>query len=81
MTSAEEVIGHARKKQPDWFSDATDIHTPLLDDKARIRQRYLLSLCPAAKKVFRLCQRLVKKAVDKAKEAWINKVIGDAEHS
>ena len=35
MTSAEEVIGHARKKQPDWFSDATDILTPLLDDKAR----------------------------------------------
>ena len=25
MTSAEEIIGRARKKQPDWFIDATDI--------------------------------------------------------
>ena len=33
-------------------------------------------------KAFQLYQRLVKKAVDKlAKEAWINKMIGDAEHS
>ena len=66
---------------PEWFIDATDILTTLLDDRARAHQIYLLSLCPAAKKAFWLCQRLVKKAVDKAKEAWINKVNGDAEHS
>ena len=39
------------------------------------------SLSSPAKKAFRLCQRLVKKAVDEAKEVWINKVIGNAEHS
>ena len=35
----------------------------------------------SAKKEFRQCQRLMKKAVDEAKEAWISKVIEDAEHS
>ena len=35
MTSAEEAIGRAMKKQPDWFIDATDVLAPLLDDKAR----------------------------------------------
>lgn len=39
MTSAEEIIGRARKKQPDWFIDATDILAPLLDNKARAHQR------------------------------------------
>ena len=81
MTFAEEVIGCAKKKQPDWFIDATDVLASLLDDKARARQRYLWSLCSTAKKAFQLCQRLVKKAVDETKEAWINKVIGDAEHN
>lgn len=39
MTSAEEIIRRARKKQPDWFIDATDILAPLLDNKARAHQK------------------------------------------
>ena len=81
MTSAEEAVGCARKKQSDWFIDATDVLAPLLDDKIRAHQRYLLSQCSSTKKEFRQCQRLVKKAVDEAKEVWISKVIDDAEHS
>ena len=54
---------------------------PLLDDKARAHQRYLQTQCPSAKKGFRRCQRIVKKAVDEAKEIWISKVIGDVEYS
>ena len=71
--------GRARKKQPDWFTDAIDKLTPLLDDKAKARQRYLQLQSSSAKREFRLCQRVVKRAVDEAKETWINKVIGDAE--
>ena len=52
-----------------------------MNDKAKAHQRFLQSLNTSTKKAFRLCQRLVKKAVDEATEAWINKVIGDAEHS
>ena len=43
MTSAEETVGCARKKLPDWFIDATDVLAPLLDDKIRACQRYLQS--------------------------------------
>ena len=81
MTTADASVGHARKKQPDWFIDATDILTPLLDDKAKARQKYLQVQSSSARSEFRLCQRLVKRAVDEAKEAWISKVIGDAEHN
>ena len=63
-----------------WFIDATDILRPLLDDKARARQRYLQLQSSSAKREFRFRQRLVKRAVDEAKEACISKVISDAEH-
>jgi len=81
VTSADESFGRARKKQPDWFIDATDVLAPLMDNKARARQRYLQLQSSSAKSEFRLCQRLVKRAVDEAKEAWISRVIRDAEHN
>ena len=52
MTSDGEAIGRVRKKQPDWFIDATDVLAPLLDDKAKAHQRYLQSLSSSAKKAF-----------------------------
>ena len=69
MTSADECIGRARKKKLDWLIDATDVLIPLLDNKAKARQKYLQLQSASAKREFRLCQRLVKKAVDEAKEA------------
>ena len=71
------AVGYAKKKQPDWFIDATDILRPLLDDKARARYRYLQLQNSSAKCEFWFRQRLVKRAVD---EARISKVISDAEH-
>jgi len=52
MTSADECIGHVRKKQPDWFIDATDLLTPLLDNKAKARQKYLQLQSASAKREF-----------------------------
>jgi len=77
VTSADESIGCARKKQPDWFIDATDVLAPLMDNKTKARQRHLQLQSSSAKREFRLCQRLVKRAVDEAKEAWISRVIRD----
>ena len=51
----DAAVGCAREKQPDWFIDATDILTPLLDDKARTRQRYLQLQSSSAKREFQLC--------------------------
>ena len=52
MTSADEYIRHARKKQPDWLIDATDVLTLLLDNKAKARQRYLQLQSASAKHEF-----------------------------
>jgi len=71
MTSADECIGHTRKKQLEWFIDVTDVLTLLLDNKAKAHQKYLQLQSASARREFRLCQRLVIKAVDEAKEAWI----------
>ena len=60
LSSAEVAVGYAKKKQPDWFIDATDILRPLLHDKARARQRYLQLQSSFAKREFRFRQRLVK---------------------
>ena len=40
MIFADEYIGRARKKQPDWFIDAADVLTPFLYNKAKTRQKY-----------------------------------------
>ena len=58
LTSAEVAVGYAKKKQPNWFTDATDILRPLLDDKARARQRYLQLQNSSAKHEFRFRQWL-----------------------
>ena len=79
LASAEVAVGYA-KKQPDWLIDATDILRPLLDDKAGACQRYFQLQNSSAKREFRFRQRLVKRAVDEAKEAWISKGISDTEH-
>ena len=41
MICAEVAVGYAKKKQPNWFIDATNELMPLLDEKARTHQRYL----------------------------------------
>ena len=40
-SAAEAVVGHGRKKQPDWFLDAADTLLPLLDAKNGARDRAL----------------------------------------
>ena len=52
---------------------------PLVTAKRNAHCRFLKTLTTAAKKEFRRHQRLVKKAVDEAKEEWIRRVIREAE--
>ena len=60
METAEECVGRARKKQPDWFSDAFDMLMPLVTAKRRALCRFLQSGTTAHKKEFRRHQRIVK---------------------
>ena len=78
METAGESVGRARMKQLDWFSDTTDTLMPLVTAKRRAHCRFLQLQTTAAKRKFRKHQRIVKKAVDEAKEAWISGVIKEA---
>ena len=76
---SEKVLGCGRQKQADRFMEAADDLQPLLEDKNAAHRRFLQSGTPSSKKEFRHRQRIVKQAVDAAKEAWICKVAGEAE--
>ena len=80
MVSAGEVaVGRGGKKQPDWFADSADTLQPLLDEKNAAYDRFLQAKSPSSNKEFRRHQRIMKCAVDTAKEDWICKVASDAE--
>ena len=73
MESAEECIGHKKKKQPDWFLDSIDTLMPLVTAKREAHLKFLQTPTSTTRKEFRKHQRAVKRAVDEAKEAWIGK--------
>ena len=66
---AEETLGRKRKSQPDWFSEASDTLIPLISAKRKAHNKFLQNSSVASKKDFRSCQRIVKSAVDDAKES------------
>ena len=78
VSTAEAVLGRGRTRQPDWFSEAADCLTPLLNAKRAAHSRVLHNDSPANRKEFRKHQRAVKQAVFKAKEDWIWKVANEA---
>ena len=78
VSAAEAAIGRGRSKQPDWFLDAADTLQPLLEEKNVSYNHFLRFNSVSAKKEFRRRQRIVKSAVDAAKEQWISKVAGKA---
>ena len=61
------------KKQPDWFLESSDKLKPTIEAKNKARVRRLHSNTEANRKKFRSHQRLVKKAVNTAKEEWVAK--------
>ena len=67
VSAGEAVVGHGRKKQPDWFLDAADTLQLLLDEKYAALDRFLQVNSMSAKKEFRRHQREIKHAVDNAK--------------
>ena len=59
--------------------EATDELTPLISAKQQAYRRFLQTSTTAFKKEFRKHQRIVKKAVDEAKEAWIRSVVAEVD--
>ena len=74
VSAAEKTIGRGRKKQPEWFEENEGELEQLIEAKNKARVKMLRCNSVAARKEFRQQQRIVKMAVDKAKEEWINRV-------
>ena len=77
--AAEESLGRAGKKQPEWFEANLVSLIPLIDAKNKARAKVLMSNTPANRRGFRQSQRVVKKVVCAAKESWICEVAKEGE--
>ena len=79
IQASESTIGKKRKKQPDWFLENADRLAPLIATKNSAHQKFLKDSSFANKKEFRRCQRVVKAAVDAAKDEWVYNTAKEAE--
>ena len=73
ISAAKEEVGRGRRRQPEWFLDAADTLRRLLEAKHAALNKVLQGNITANRRAFRRQQRLVKDAVDKAKEEWMGK--------
>ena len=78
VATAEETVGRGRR-HPEWFEESSETLVPLVEVKNRAHLRALRSNTAADRKEFRRQQRIVKRAVDEAKEEWICRVAKEAE--
>ena len=79
LKTGEETVGQARKTQPDWFLESSEVLHPLIEAKNRAHNHMLKSNSITSQKEFSRHQRiLVKDIVDKAKE-WIKKTAQEGE--
>ena len=81
VESADKSIGRRKQKQPEWFEESMNILTPLIDNKDKAHRKAIQTNSAADKEEFRRQQRLVKKAVDKAKEEWMCQVAQECEEA
>ena len=73
LSSAVEVVGHRKRRQPDWFVMGEHLLSPLLAAKNEAWIDVLQYNSPACRRRFRQCERDVKIAVAKAKKDWIQR--------
>ena len=74
METAEECVGRERKK-------ARSTLQPILEAKRQAHQRVLHTNTIANRREYRKHQRIVKHAVDCAKESWILRIAHEAERA
>ena len=77
--AGEEILGRERKTQPDWFIENAETLKPLIESKNRAHNQIIRTNSVANRKEFRKQQKIVKSAVDKAKEEWIKRIASEGE--
>ena len=77
--AGEEILGRERKTQPDWFQENAEYLKPIIESKNRAHNQMIRTNSVATRKEFRRQQRIVKSAVDRAKEEWIKRIASEGE--
>ena len=80
VAASSEVLGYETRRQPDWFRDSVDTLRPLIERKNAAHQEFLQKDTRDSKLVFRTQQRAVQRAVNAAKEVWIERVATHADN-
>ena len=78
-TSIYKPKREGKAKKPECFEECSKRLVPLIVAKNEAHLKALQSKAAADRKEFRKHQRIVKKAVEKAKEDWICRVAKEAE--
>ena len=79
LKTGEETTGQAKKTQPDWFLESSEILHPLIETKNKAHNWMIQSNTIATHKEFRRHQRIVKEAVDKVKDEQMRKTAQEGE--
>ena len=79
VTAAEETVGREKAKKREWFEECSECLVPLIVAKNEAHLKVLQSNTATDRKEFRKHQRIVKKAVEKAKKACLCRVAKEAE--
>ena len=77
--SAEDSIGRGFRSNPEWFEDSYSELKPLIHKKNDTYRKFLQVGTRSHRSAFKRLQQMVKKAVVKAKENWVNKVATEGE--
>ena len=81
VSSAETSIGRGKRSDPEWFTESSETLNPLIEAKNKAHLKFLQIGTRSCRQRFRKCQRMVKKAVDKAKEKWILTIATEGEEA
>jgi len=79
VASAEDSIGRGFRSNPEWFEDSYSELKPLIDKKNDAYRKFLQVGTRSRRSAFKRLQQIVRKAVVKAKEDWVNKVATEGE--
>ena len=77
--TAEEVLGHEHKKQPDWIRESEVDLKPLVAERNRLYALWLATGSERDRKRHAAARRVVRQAVRAAKDAWLQHKAAEAE--
>ena len=77
--AAEAVLGHERRRQPDWFEDNIHKLKALISKRNDLFHRWLSTRCPTDRQRYVMMRREVACKIRCCKNAWFQEKAGEVE--